>query len=172
MKKHLKFILLIVSAAAIILAVVFYRQDWRQFKPAAINLQTDQPGGSSINNGQNKVCFNENCFSVELARTNDEQARGLMFRASLAADAGMLFIFSQEGVYSFWMENTLIPLDMIWLDESGRVVYIKENAQPCPANGDCPDINPSQTAKYVLEINAGVSKKIGLRVGDTVKFSF
>lgn len=114
---------------------------------------------------QNQVFINDNCFYVELATTPDDRARGLMFREHLDPDKGMLFIFEEEGVHPFWMKNTLIPLDIIWISEDKEVVFISKNTQPCKTD-ICPSINPSKKAKYVLEVNGGISDKIGLNVGD------
>ena len=119
--------------------------------------------------GINKVCFNDNCFSVEVARSPDELGRGLMFRESLPQDEGMLFIFEKSGYYNFWMKNTLIPLDMIWINESKEVVFIANDVQPC-AQDPCPEIVPNRVAKYVLEVNAGAVGKIGLIVGSKAQF--
>jgi uncharacterized membrane protein (UPF0127 family) len=113
------------------------------------------------------ACFENNCFEVELAITPEERNRGLMFRESLERNKGMLFIFEKEGEYPFWMRNTLIPLDMIWISEEGEVVFIEENAEPC-SDSFCPGINPEKNAKYVLEINGGISNNIGLEVGDNI----
>jgi hypothetical protein len=121
------------------------------------------------NNFCKKVCFNNNCFLVELAQTQKEISRGLMFRDSLAQNRGMLFIFEVQGVYDFWMKNTKIPLDIIWLNEEKEVVFIKNNAPPCQEDF-CPSIRPNIEASYVLEINAGLAEKIGLKNGD--KFVF
>jgi len=116
------------------------------------------------------VCFGDNCFEVEIANDSSERSRGLMFRENLDSDKGMLFIFEKEGEYPFWMKNTLIPLDMIWINEAKEVVFISQNSQPCKEEASCPLINPGVNAKYVLEINAGISEKIGLKNGDKVKF--
>ncbi len=116
-----------------------------------------------------KVCFNDNCFYVELAQTKEERENGLMFRTDLAENRGMLFIFDQEGTYSFWMKNTLIPLDIIWLDENKEAVFIKNNAQPCEEK-KCPGIYPNRKAKYVLEINGGMADKINLKIGDKLSW--
>ncbi|MCX6815196.1 MAG: DUF192 domain-containing protein, partial [Candidatus Aenigmarchaeota archaeon] len=94
---------------------------------------------------------------------------GLMDRNYLASDKGMLFVFANEGVYPFWMKNTLIPLDMIWLDSDHGVVFISRDTQPCKQD-PCPTINPGKNAKYVLEVNAGVSDRIGLKEGDKASF--
>lgn len=115
------------------------------------------------------LCFKNNCFGLELALTSEQQAKGLMFRQELAYDKGMLFIFSKEWIYPFWMKNTLIPLDMIWLNNNKEIVYIKKSAQPCGA-GICLPIIPLQKAKYVLEINAGIAEKIPLNLGDQAIF--
>lgn len=116
-------------------------------------------------NLSNQVCFGNNCFLVELAKTTAEQEKGLMNRTELDANRGMLFIFQNEGVYAFWMKNTLIPLDMIWLDANNKVVFMAQNVQPCKTIL-CPNINPLVNAKYVLEINGGVALEKGIRVGD------
>ena len=114
----------------------------------------------------NQVCFKNDCFTVELAKTTAEQEKGLMNRTELDQNKGMLFIFNTVGVYPFWMKNTLIPLDMIWLDSNNKIVFIAPNVQPCKTL-ICPNINPLVSAKYVLEINAGSSQKIGIKIGDS-----
>ena len=101
---------------------------------------------------QNQVCFEDNCFTVELAMTAQERTRGLMFREKLDSDKGMLFIFDGEGEYSFWMKNTLIHLDIIWINKDKKVVFISKNTQPCELD-PCPAINPDEKAQYVLELN-------------------
>jgi len=111
------------------------------------------------------VCFDEDCFEVEVARTADEQSRGLMFREDLEGDKGMLFVYNEEGIYGFWMKNTLIPLDIIWIKDN-KVVYIKENALPC--NETCDSIVPDVESNYVLELNAGNVKELDIKVGDNV----
>jgi uncharacterized membrane protein (UPF0127 family) len=74
----------------------------------------------------------------------------------------MLFVFEKEALYPFWMKNTLIPLDMIWIDVQGKVIDI-QTANPCTTD-TCQDYIPSAKALYVLELNAGTSKRIGLQV--------
>ncbi len=118
-----------------------------------------------------KVCFKENCFKVEVAGTPQQKEQGLMFREHLDKDAGMLFIFEKEENYPFWMKNTLIPLDIIWINQNQEVVAIKENAEPCQRE-ECPIIDPSAYAKYVLEINGGLAEEIGLEVGDKVTLPY
>lgn len=123
--------------------------------------------------GRGSVCLNKFCFEVEVAETQIELSRGLMFRKNLDQNKGMLFVFEKEGNYPFWMKNTLIPLDIIWIDKDSKVVFISENNLPClPAQAGkdsaCPLISPNRSAKYVLEINSGILKKIGLKAGDSV----
>lgn len=110
----------------------------------------------------------DKCFNVEIAKTPAERERGLMFRAKLGENAGMLFIFEKEGIYPFWMKNTLISLDIIWIDKNFKVVYFAETAKPCPDVGDCPLISPGVLAKYVLEINGGSLSEENIRLGDAV----
>jgi hypothetical protein len=116
-----------------------------------------------------KVCFKDNCFNVELAADPESRSRGLMFRDKLEQSKGMLFIFETEGNYSFWMKNTLIPLDIIWINKNNEVVYMAKNAQPCKESS-CSSINPQKNAKYVLEINGGLSEKFSFKVGEKIDF--
>ncbi len=114
-----------------------------------------------------KVCFESNCFDVELATTFVERERGLMYRDSLDLDDGMLFVFEEEGIYSFWMKDTLIPLDIIWIDSNGVVVFIEEDVRPCV--DECSIFKSDRESKYVLEVNSGIVEKIGLKVGDKLE---
>ena len=129
------------------------------------NQVNNQPGNES------QLCFRDNCFYVELALTPEEQSRGLMFRDHLDPDRGMLFVFPKEDVYSFWMKNTLVPLDIIWISENKEIVFISKNTQPCNELS-CPMINPGEKAKYVLEVNAGVSDEIELVVGSEIAINY
>ncbi len=126
------------------------------------------PGLPSNTTGS--VCFKKNCFGVELAITKAQIERGLMHREELDKDKGMLFIFKNESRQSFWMKNTLIPLDIIWIDKDGKVIFISKKAQPC-SGLICPALGPQEKAKYVLEIGGGMCDQIGLGVGDRVKIS-
>lgn len=116
------------------------------------------------------VCFGKNCFQVELAKTGAEQEKGLMYRTSLDKNKGMLFIFNKEGFYPFWMKDTLIPLDMVWIDGNNKVVFIAQNVQPCKSL-ICPSVFPWVKAKYVLEVNAGICNEISLKIGDTLNIN-
>ncbi len=104
--------------------------------------------------------------TVELARTELERMRGLMQRERLAPDAGMLFVFDESEDHSFWMKDTLIPLDMIFVDEGGRVVGVVERAEPRTLSPRAVGV-PS---RYVLEVNGGWAAAHGVRPGDRVRF--
>lgn len=117
------------------------------------------------------ACFKENCFDVELAQNSIERAKGLMFKKYLDENKGMLFLFNKEAKYSFWMKNTFIPLDIIWLSKDQKVVFISENNQPCKWYY-CSSIKPTADAKYVLEVNAGIIKKIDLKIGDELNLLY
>ncbi|MEW5684260.1 MAG: DUF192 domain-containing protein [Pseudomonadota bacterium] len=103
-------------------------------------------------------------FQVEVARSERQREYGLMCRRALAADRGMLFLFSRADPQMFWMRNTLIPLDIIYIGENGRVVSISRNVQPLDESG-APSAGP---AKFVLELAAGRAAQIGLLPGDRV----
>lgn len=113
--------------------------------------------------GEPRLCFGEKCFTVELARTPTERQQGLMYRRELATDAGMLFVFERSGSYSFWMKNTYLPLDILWLDEQFRAVHIERGVPPC-MDEPCPSYRPDADARYVLEVNRGAAG--GITVGD------
>ena len=116
-----------------------------------------------------QVCFEKNCFEVELADTFQKRETGLMNREHLASNSGMLFIFEKEGIYDFWMKNTLISLDMIWIDENKKIIYIEKSAEPCEVE-QCELFGPNEKAKYVLEINVGLAEEKGVEMGDEIKF--
>jgi uncharacterized membrane protein (UPF0127 family) len=106
---------------------------------------------------------------VEIAADDETRAQGLMFRDQLRPGAGMLFLFPQDGEYPFWMKNTKIALDMIWIDSERRIAAIAHDVQPCYVD-DCPSYPPNATARYVLEVAAGVAKQHRLKVGDVLTF--
>lgn len=108
-------------------------------------------------------------FTLELALTPEETAQGLMFRPHLAPNRGMLFIFKQERIRSFWMKNTLIPLDIIFLDSTGHVADISANASPCHVE-PCPQFVSLAPARAVLEINAGAAAAHKIEVGSVIRF--
>jgi uncharacterized membrane protein (UPF0127 family) len=103
-------------------------------------------------------------FAVEVATTPDQLSQGLMFRRSLAADAGMLFDFGQEQQVAMWMKNTMIPLDMLFIAADGRIVLIAEYTVP----GSLEPLGPRRPVRAVLEVNAGTAQRLGIRPGDHV----
>ena len=108
---------------------------------------------------------------AELADTTEKRARGLMFRQSLAQDRGMLFIFPEPQQWTFWMKNTKIPLDIIWMDRDKRIVYIARNVPGCGRSDDgCPQYQPTYDALYVLEIAAGMADALQLKQGAKLQF--
>jgi uncharacterized protein len=107
-------------------------------------------------------------YRVELALTPEDQAQGLMYRESLPPNAGMLFVFDQPAPHHFWMKNTMIPLDMIWINDAGKVIFVSADTPPCKAD-PCPTYGPDTNAKQVLEIAGGKAKAEGVSVGSVLK---
>ena len=107
--------------------------------------------------------------TVEIAADDDSRAQGLMYRDRLQPGAGMLFLFPQDDVLSFWMKNTRIPLDMIFIDASRRIVGIMHDVPPCRFD-PCPSYGPNKIARYVLEVAGGVAREHGLKPGDMLRF--
>jgi uncharacterized protein len=104
-------------------------------------------------------------FSVEVADTAEERAQGLMFRESMPKFAGMLFVYETPQPVAFWMRNTLIPLDMLFFDDAGRLVRVKSNARPL----DETPIPGGDGIRYVLEINGGVAEQLGIGPGAEIR---
>lgn len=103
-------------------------------------------------------------FDIEIADSAEETTQGLMFRENLAEDAGMLFDFGEPREPNMWMKNTLIPLDILFLDSDGVIVAIAKNARPHSQRR----ISPGMIVKGVLELNGGVSTKMGIHPGHVV----
>lgn len=103
-------------------------------------------------------------FDIELAVTNEQQAQGLMYRRSLPEGAGMLFLYGREWSVSMWMKNTLIPLDMLFIARSGRIVHVAERTVPL----SLATISAGRPVAAVLELNAGTAARLGIRVDDRV----
>lgn len=102
---------------------------------------------------------------VEVAATPKEREVGLMNRNSMPDDHGMLFDFKETRVVTMWMKNTYIPLDMVFMDEAGKVTHIAVNAQPLSLS----IISSREPARYVLELNGGAAARYGLKPGDTLR---
>ena len=117
------------------------------------------------------VCFvpDGTRVQLELAASDEDRAQGLMYRDHLDADYGMLFLFEADGRVPFWMKNTFIPLDMIWISAAGEVVDVHANVQPC-AFDPCPNVAPSRPGRAVLEVNAGFASTHGVRPGVLLVF--
>ena len=112
------------------------------------------------------ITVGKQSFTVEVADTAGEREKGLSERDSLAKNYGMLFDFKQDGKWEMWMLKMRFNLDMAWLDESGKIVYMRENITPDTfPNAFIPD----KPARYVLEVNAGALQAAGVKVGDTVR---
>jgi len=105
-------------------------------------------------------------FQVELALDEPSRVKGLMFRTEMAEDHGMLFVFPGEDRRAFWMKNTKIPLDIMYFDGSRRFVSAAYNVPTCSLGDRCPNYPSDGAAQYVLELNAGVGKRLGLVPGD------
>jgi uncharacterized protein len=107
-------------------------------------------------------------FKVEVAKTEAEQMRGLMFRKSLEEGKGMLFAFDLPYRPTFWMKNTLIPLDMLFVGKDLKIKDIAANVPPCPAQTVCPLYTPQESVLYVLELNGGAAQRQKIEVGDSL----
>jgi uncharacterized membrane protein (UPF0127 family) len=105
-------------------------------------------------------------FTVELAISNAEQTRGLMYRERMAPDAGMLFLYDTPIIASFWMKNTILSLDLIFIEKDGTIANIYADAEP----GNLTPIRSTRPVTGVLEINAGLAARLGIHPGDRVLY--
>jgi uncharacterized membrane protein (UPF0127 family) len=108
-------------------------------------------------------------LKAELMVNDQDRAMGLMFRRSLDADRGALFVFETSDFHGIWMKNCRFPIDILWIDEDQRVVHVTENVPPCRAD-PCPVYEPLRRGLYVLEINAGQARREGAVVGAKLSF--
>lgn len=120
-------------------------------------VQIQLPGGSVI--------------EAEIADTPKKRAEGLMYRERLAKDRGMLFTFGQAQPWTFWMKNTKIPLDIIWMNDQKQIIHIAHNVPICTRTDDsCPQYQPNDPALYVLELGGGEADRLKLERGSRLKF--
>lgn len=133
----------VIAVAILLIALIF------------INYKTETSGELK------EACIGKSCFRINISDSPEERAKGLMFAESMKENEGMLFIFDEEGKYNFWMKNTLIPLDIIWISKDMKIIDIKQG-QP----GNETALIPKDKAMYVLEINSGFN----FSVGDEVNF--
>ena len=152
MKKTMYLNTLIVLLIILLVYAVFYKSD------------------SKYNKGVVEVTVNGHTVNAEVANTEIERAKGLMFRTSLDKNAGMLFIFPNQAQHAFWMANTKIALDIIWANQDRQIVHISHNTPPCTRTGDfaayCTTYKPNSNAKYVQEVNAGWAESKNVKTGN------
>lgn len=112
-------------------------------------------------------------YNFEIAKTISQKTLGLSARNTLCKNCGMIFVYSSENIYPFWMKNTLIPLDMIWLDKSGKIVtYHHAVPEPKTPVTQLKIYKNSTPAQYILEINSNDFEKLNLKIGDIIKLPY
>lgn len=117
-----------------------------------------------------KIRINNEVILAEVADTAEKRKTGLMNRDDLEDGSGMLFIFNDDTVPNFWMKNTLIPLDMIFISADKTINHIEKNVPPCPPETDCPNYSSPYTTQYVLEVPGGYCERKNFKNGDLVEF--
>ncbi len=105
---------------------------------------------------------------TSLSTTPDAQSKGLAIRDSLNENEGMLFIFETPQKYSFWMKDMKFPIDIIWINQDGKIVHIEKNLPPCVFLLPCPSYTPKDDSLYVLEVVSNFTNKFNINVGDPV----
>jgi uncharacterized protein len=151
MNKNLQWVLIIIGAVFLILSFRFPSSGLEEGKI----VREVHIGGSTLN--------------VEEADTPEARTQGLSGRPTLQTEDSMLFIFDEPGIYSFWMKDMNFSIDIFWIDENLRVVYMKENA----SLASYPEsFKPATPVKYVLETVAGFAEKNGIKIGDRVRFDY
>ena len=107
-------------------------------------------------------------YRLELATIPEDQAQGLMYRENLPEKTGMLFVFAERTPHHFWMKNTMIPLDIVWLDDAGKVIFVSAHTPPCKAD-PCPTYGTDIPVRRVLELAGGMAEKEGVVVGERIE---
>ena len=145
---------LFVAALFFLSAFAFAQED------ATPVVETDYSSPLTILSGET-----EHAFTIEIADTREKIRTGMMHRPEMAADVGMLFIREQSSLDGFWMRNTLVPLDILFLEDSGKILSIAHNAVPLSER----NISPGAPVRYILEIKGGQAGILGIQPGDTVR---
>jgi uncharacterized protein len=149
----------------------FRRNPWRLAAATALSLLWVCTANAAEGKRTVRVHFpGGESILAELALSVEQRTRGLMFRDRLDSREGMLFVFEEETVHSFWMKNVKFPIDILWLDRGKKLVHIAKRVPPC-AKEPCPLYSPVLPALYVLELTAGRSDELGLKPGVRLDFS-
>lgn len=157
-------------AAAMVMLMLFAACS--QPQPSSAPSSPSETTGSQPAASQNgpRVIFPDGfVVNVEVAADDELRAQGLMYRDHLRPGTGMLFLFAEDEEHAFWMKNTVIPLDMVWIDANQRVVAVKYNVPPCKVE-NCPSYPPGVLSRYVLEVAGGVAQQHGIKAGDQLRF--
>lgn len=162
--------IILVSASIIILALIgvfFFSSQNKDQTSQPISTQEKETTTQSLSIGDKTT------ISVEIADTPEKTTLGLSYRDSLPENQGMLFIFPESHIPTFWMKGMKFPLDMIWIDENNTIVDITQNV-PYPSPGtmefELPHYSPNLPAKMVLEVNSGFVERNNVEVGDSIGF--
>jgi len=115
-----------------------------------------------------QVCHLDNCVLVEVVFKTEDMQRGLMYRKGLEKDKGMFFVFTYDDRHRFWMKNMSFNLDMVWISQAGRIVFISPNVPACKTD-PCPVYAPNQPCRYVLELSDGYAAAHHWKVGDNLR---
>ncbi|WP_420601548.1 DUF192 domain-containing protein [Flagellimonas sp.] len=159
--KHARFFALIIFSAFIIVSCK--SEPKKEIKTESISFTKE--GELTVSKSEtDEIVAN---FDIEIAESEYETQTGLMYRESMENNQGMLFVFDDVAMHSFYMKNTQIPLDIIYIDENLKIVNFQKNAKPFDETG----LSSGVPIKYVLEINAGLSDQLGLMVGDSVSYN-
>lgn len=161
----------LLSAALVVVSAIGFGCD---SSPQAGSNAATSEAADWADMGPSRVVTLPDGFEVtaELKVSDQERGQGMMYRSTLPLDKGMLFVFDEVIAQPFWMYNTYVPLDIIWLDDTQTVVEISANTPPCGSRDarDCPNFGGSVPALYVLEIAAGQAALHGVEVGSRLKF--
>lgn len=151
----------IVVCALLVIVGIFV---FRNTVPALVPEDTGAP---EISYTKKEVMLGNTLFTLEVADTFALHERGLSYRQSLAPQTGMLFVFDDPGMHYFWMKDMNFPIDIIWLDQNKKVVHIEHSLSPSTYSDS---FGPETPTQYVIEIPAGDTTKVGLKVGDVISF--
>lgn len=168
MESHLK--LLVVISLILFSAHSYSKKNINQDVSSAKSHEVQPDVFRRIHFEKTKIKVKDKVINVEIAQSDEQLERGLMFRSSLPKNQGMLFIFDQERILSFWMKNTLIDLSIAYFDKNKKIVDIQEMKATSSLDLQIPSYPSKSPARYALEMNAGWFANNKIKVGDVFEF--
>lgn len=170
----MKNLTIILSIVLIIFIAIYFtiERNHNTQSPKVGDMSGNRLAGEEFKNYDTvNININNETLKLYIADTKQKRSNGLMYISKLFENEGMIFLFEETKVHPFWMKNTLIPLDIIWINQDNVIVDIKREVQPCLNSQVCPYQYPSEESNYVIELVANKAESLDLNIGDTIELN-